>query len=68
MARTLRKPLPEDVDFMHASREEMAELRKAIYPTRKLAVRLAEKGDMEEKVPLTSETQSVIPELWRCSS
>ena len=23
MARTLRKPLPEDVDFMHASREEM---------------------------------------------
>ena len=42
MARTLRKPLPEDVDFMHASREEMASLRKAIYPlTRKLAVRLA---------------------------
>ena len=26
MARTLRKPLPEDVDFMHASREEMANL------------------------------------------
>ena len=23
MARTLRKPLPEDVDFMHATREEM---------------------------------------------
>jgi len=44
MARTLRKPLPEDVDFMHASREEMADLRKAIYPlTRKLAVRLARK-------------------------
>ena len=32
MAKTLRKPLPEDVDFMHASREEMAELRKALYP------------------------------------
>ena len=32
MAKTLRKPLPEDVDFMHASREEMASLRKAIYP------------------------------------
>jgi uncharacterized protein with von Willebrand factor type A (vWA) domain len=44
MARTLRKPLPEDVDFMHASREELASLRKAIYPlTRKLAVRLARK-------------------------
>jgi len=44
MAKTLRKPLPEDVDFMHASRDEMAMLRRAIYPlTRKLAVRLARK-------------------------
>jgi uncharacterized protein with von Willebrand factor type A (vWA) domain len=44
MARTLRKPLPEDIDFMHASREEMLTLRRAIYPlTRKLAVRLARK-------------------------
>jgi uncharacterized protein with von Willebrand factor type A (vWA) domain len=44
MAKTLRKPLPEDVDFMHASREEMVSLRKAIHPlTRKLAVRLARK-------------------------
>src|SRR4051794_41314530 len=42
MARTLRKPLPEDVDFMHASREEMQQLQKAIYPlTRALAARLA---------------------------
>ena len=29
MARTLRKPLPEDVDFMHASREEMGLIAKA---------------------------------------
>ena len=44
MAKTLRKPLPEDIDFMHASREELANLRKAIYPlTRKLAARLARK-------------------------
>ncbi len=44
MAKTLRKPLPEDVDFMHASREEMVALRRAIWPlTRKLAVRLARK-------------------------
>jgi uncharacterized protein with von Willebrand factor type A (vWA) domain len=44
MARTLRKPLPEDVDFMHASREEMAQLQKAIYPlTRALAARLAQR-------------------------
>ncbi len=42
--RTLRKPLPEDVDFMHASREEMGNLRKALFPlTRRLAVRLARK-------------------------
>jgi uncharacterized protein len=44
MARTLRKPLPEDIDFMHASREEMVGLRKALGPlTRRLAVRLARK-------------------------
>jgi uncharacterized protein with von Willebrand factor type A (vWA) domain len=44
MARTLRKPLPEDVDFMHASREEMLALQRAIYPlTRTLAARLAQR-------------------------
>jgi uncharacterized protein with von Willebrand factor type A (vWA) domain len=53
MAKTLRKPLPEDVDFMHASREEMLALRKAIYPlTRKLAVRLARKRRHGRKGPL----------------
>ena len=42
MARTLRKPLPADVEFMHATREELEALRKAIGPlTRKLAARLA---------------------------
>ena len=41
MARTLRKPLPEDVEFMHASREEMVQLQRAIEPlTRALAARL----------------------------
>src|SRR5450755_2166470 len=44
MARTLRKPLPEDVDFMHASRDEMQLLQRAIYPlTRALAARLAQR-------------------------
>jgi len=44
MARTLRKPLPEDVDFMHASRDEMQQLQRAIYPlTRALAARLAQR-------------------------
>jgi uncharacterized protein with von Willebrand factor type A (vWA) domain len=53
MAKTLRKPLPEDIDFMHASREEMALLRRAIYPlTRKLAVRLARKRRHGRKGPL----------------
>ncbi|NNF55188.1 MAG: VWA domain-containing protein [Acidimicrobiales bacterium] len=50
MAKTLRKPLPEDVDFMHASREEMAKIKQAIYPlTRKLAVRLARKRKHKRK-------------------
>jgi uncharacterized protein with von Willebrand factor type A (vWA) domain len=53
MAKTLRKPLPEDIDFMHASREEMANLRKAIYPlTRRLAVRLARMRRHGRKGPL----------------
>jgi uncharacterized protein with von Willebrand factor type A (vWA) domain len=53
MAKTLRKPLPEDVDFMHANREELMGLRKAIYPlTRKLAVRLARKRRHGRKGPL----------------
>lgn len=53
MARTLRKPLPEDIDFMHASREEMALLRRALYPlTRRLAVRLARKRRHGRKGPL----------------
>jgi uncharacterized protein with von Willebrand factor type A (vWA) domain len=44
MARTLRKPLPEDIEFMHASREEMLALQQAVYPlTRALAARLAQR-------------------------
>ncbi|MHB1508721.1 MAG: vWA domain-containing protein [Acidimicrobiales bacterium] len=44
LARSLRRPLPEDVDFMHASREELVEIRRAIQPlARKLQARLARK-------------------------
>ncbi len=44
LARSLRRPLPEDVDFMHATREELVAMRKAVQPlTRKLATRLARK-------------------------
>ncbi len=53
LARSLRKPLPEDVDFMHATREELTSLRRAIHPlTRKLAVRLARKRRHGRKGPL----------------
>jgi uncharacterized protein with von Willebrand factor type A (vWA) domain len=44
LARSLRKPLPEDVDFMHASRDELVLMRRAIQPlARKLQARLARK-------------------------
>ena len=42
VARTLRKPLIEDVDLMHATSADLAEMEDAIGPlTRKLAARLA---------------------------
>ncbi len=53
MAKTLRKPLPEDVEFMHASRDEMQNLKKALQPlTRKLAAKLARKRRHGRKGPL----------------
>jgi uncharacterized protein with von Willebrand factor type A (vWA) domain len=53
VAKSVRKPLPEDIDFMHASREELVALRKAIGPlTRKLAVRLARKRRHGRRGPL----------------
>ena len=53
MAKTLRKPLPEDVEFMHASRDEMQALKKSLQPlTRKLAARLARKRRHGRKGPL----------------
>lgn len=42
VARTLRRPLTEDIDLMHATSDELAEMDAAIGPlTRKLAARLA---------------------------
>jgi uncharacterized protein with von Willebrand factor type A (vWA) domain len=53
MAKTLRKPLPEDVEFMHASRDEMQNLKKSLQPlTRKLAAKLARKRRHGRKGPL----------------
>ncbi len=44
VARTLRRPLPEDADFLNASREQIIAMRSVIDPlTRRLAGRLAAK-------------------------
>jgi len=53
LARSVRKPLPEDIDVMHASREELAVLHRVLQPlSRKLAVRLARKRRHGRKGPL----------------
>lgn len=44
IARATRRPLPEDVDFMHLGKEELAALQRTVQPlARKLAVHLARK-------------------------
>ncbi len=44
VARTLRRPVVEDVDLLHAGREELAEIERIVHPlTRKLAARLAQR-------------------------
>jgi uncharacterized protein with von Willebrand factor type A (vWA) domain len=44
VAGTLRKPLPEDADFLNASKEQLAAIRQAVQILgRKLAARLARK-------------------------
>jgi uncharacterized protein with von Willebrand factor type A (vWA) domain len=53
LAKSLRKPLPEDIDVMHATRDELVALRKSLQPlSRKLAVRLARKRRHGRKGPL----------------
>jgi uncharacterized protein with von Willebrand factor type A (vWA) domain len=42
VARSVRRPLPEDVDFLHASRDDLAALQRALRPlARRMAARLA---------------------------
>lgn len=44
MAKIVSKPLPADVDFIHATEQQILSMRRAVYPlVRKLAVRLAQK-------------------------
>jgi uncharacterized protein with von Willebrand factor type A (vWA) domain len=53
LARSVRKPLPEDLDVMHATRDELAALHRALHPlSRKLAVRLARKRRHGRRGPL----------------
>jgi len=53
LARSVRKPLPEDIDVMHATRDELAVLHRVLQPlSRKLAVRLARKRRHGRKGPL----------------
>ena len=53
VARTLRHPLPEDVDFLTSSREQIVAMRSVVDPlTRRLAGRLAQKRRHRRRGPL----------------
>src|ERR1700734_808235 len=53
LARSVRKPLPEDIDVMHATREELATLHPVLQPlSRNVAVLLARKRRHGRKGPL----------------
>jgi len=53
LAKSVRKPLPEDLDVMHATKDELAQLRRVLQPlSRKLAVRLARKRRHGKRGPL----------------
>jgi hypothetical protein len=42
VAKSVRRPLPEDVDFLHASRDDLAALHRTLRPlARRMAARLA---------------------------
>lgn len=53
MAESVRETLPEDVDVMHANREEMEQLERALRSlSRKLAVRLARRRRHRHRGPI----------------
>ena len=53
MAESVRETLPEDIDVMHANREEMELLERALRPlSRKLAVRLARRRRRRHRGPI----------------
>ncbi|MGH3188194.1 MAG: vWA domain-containing protein [Streptosporangiaceae bacterium] len=53
VAATLRRPLPEDVEFLNASRAQLGELRQTVRPlARKMAARLAHKRRYRRRAAL----------------
>lgn len=53
LGKSVRKPLPEDIDVMHANRDEMAQLERALRPlSRKLATRLARRRRKRRRGPI----------------
>jgi uncharacterized protein with von Willebrand factor type A (vWA) domain len=53
LAKSVRKPLPEDLDVMHANRDEMVQLERALRPlSRKLATRLARRRRRRRRGPV----------------
>lgn len=53
LAESVRETLPEDIDVMHATREEMVQLERALRPlSRKLAVRLARRRRRRHRGPI----------------
>jgi hypothetical protein len=57
LAKSVRKPLPEDLDVMHANRDEMAQLQRTLRPlSRKLATRLARKRRKRRRGPVDLRT------------
>ncbi len=53
LAKSVRRPLPEDIDVMHANREELAQLERALRPlSRKLATRLARRRRRRHRGPV----------------
>jgi uncharacterized protein with von Willebrand factor type A (vWA) domain len=53
MVKSTKKPLPEDLDIMHATSDELMELRHLLFQlSRKLAIRLAQKRKTKKLVTL----------------
>ncbi len=53
LAKSVRKPLPEDLDIMHANLEELAQLERALRSlSRKLATRLARRRRRRRRGPV----------------